>query len=395
MKNIVIRSGSLRMGGLERVLIEVLQNIDLEKFKVSLLIEDDSGKENIFIDDIPNGIDLYFIKPEEMILKTKYHRERKGNIYHKLMYNLYMEKERKFVVKRTKEILKEIEERYGDIETFIDYDWGARNYIEKLKVKKSVVWIHNSVKRMLGRESKIKRFGRKIAKYDQIIAICDEMKVELETEYPYLKGKVSRIYNPFNFNRINNLAISEDELNDNEKKLMEDSYILAVSRLNTNQKDYNTLLKGFKELKKEGREEKLYILGDGPSKTQIENWIVEYGLSEEVKLLGVKKNPYIWMKNSKLFVHSSKYEGFGLVLVEALSLGKCVISSNCPVGPVEILGEGKYGEIFEVGNYMELFNKMIDILENSGKRKSFEEKALEGAKRFDVKIVMREYESVF
>ncbi|MGL5050037.1 MAG: glycosyltransferase, partial [Fusobacteriaceae bacterium] len=107
MKNLVIRSGSLRMGGLERVLIEVLQNLDQMKYNISLIIEDNSGDENIFLDEVPKWIDVYFLKPEELIQKTYYHRKRKKNIYNKIMYNILMAKEHSFVTKRTVEVLKE------------------------------------------------------------------------------------------------------------------------------------------------------------------------------------------------------------------------------------------------------------------------------------------------
>ncbi|MGL5542676.1 MAG: glycosyltransferase, partial [Fusobacteriaceae bacterium] len=78
-KNIVFRSGSLRMGGLERVLIETLQNIDLDKFHVTLFIEDDSGKDNIFLKDVPEEIKVYFLKPEPLMRETENHRLKKSN----------------------------------------------------------------------------------------------------------------------------------------------------------------------------------------------------------------------------------------------------------------------------------------------------------------------------
>ncbi|MGL4403465.1 MAG: glycosyltransferase, partial [Fusobacteriaceae bacterium] len=159
-KNIVFRSGSLRMGGLERVLIETLQNIDLDKFHVTLFIEDDSGKDNIFLKDVPEEIKVYFLKPEPLMRKTENHRLKKSNLFHKLMYNYMMEKERRVVIKNTVKYLKEL----GEIDVLVDYDWGATKYIEKLPVKKSVVWIHNSIPKLLGeRKKKIERFGKRLA----------------------------------------------------------------------------------------------------------------------------------------------------------------------------------------------------------------------------------------
>ena len=65
------------MGGLERILIELLKNIDLKKFEVTLIIDDDCKEKNIFEKDIPKGIPYYFLKPKELIEKTEYFKERK------------------------------------------------------------------------------------------------------------------------------------------------------------------------------------------------------------------------------------------------------------------------------------------------------------------------------
>lgn len=394
MKNLVIRSGSLRMGGLERVLIEMLQNLDRNRYNISLIIEDDSGKENVFLDQVPKGIDIYFLKPESLIEKTHYHRERKKNLYHKFMYNLLMSKEHSFVVNKTKDVLKEIEKKYGEVDVFLDYDWGARRYVEKLKGKRKIVWIHNSVPKLLKKESKIIRFGKNLAKYDTVVAICDDMKVELENIYPYLKGKVERVYNPFNFKRILDLSHDTSQLDEQQKELIKDEYIIAVSRLDTVQKDYATLIKGYKLAVENGVKEKLYIVGDGPNRKEIENLIKESGLEKSIVLIGKTTNPYVWMKNSKLFVHSSKYEGFGLVIVEAAILGKAIISSDCKVGPKEILGDGKYGKIFPVGNYKKLSLELKELLTSENERNIFEKKAQLRALDFEATKVMKDYNAI-
>lgn len=393
-KNLVIRSGSLRMGGLERVLIEMLQNLDKNRYNISLIIEDDSGKENVFLDQVPKGIDIYFLKPEDLIAKTHYHRERKKNLYHKFMYNLLMSKEHSFVIRRTQEVLQEIEKRYGEIEVFLDYDWGARRYVEKLKAKRKIVWIHNSVPKLLKKESKIVRFGKNLAKYDTVVAICDDMKKELEDIYPYLKGHVERVYNPFNFKRILDLAEDKMGLTENEKTLLEDDYIIAVSRLDTVQKDYATLIKGYRLAQESGVKEKLYIVGDGPDRKEIEGLIKESRLEDKIILIGKTTNPYVWMKNSKLFVHSSNYEGLPTVLIEAMICGKVVISSNCPTGPYEILKGGQCGVLFPVGDYKALSSGLQNLLNNSLELEKYEKTIEERVLEFRSDIVIKEYEGV-
>lgn len=394
MKNIVIRSGSLRMGGLERVLIEVLQNLNLNKYRVSLIIEDDSGDENIFLGDIPKNIDVYFLKSKEMIEKTHYHRMKKKNIFNKIIYNYLMYKEHKFVVKKTLEVMKKIEEKCGKVETFIDYDWGARRYVEKIKVNKKIIWLHNSMPKMLKKESKIKRFGKNLEKYDVVVAICDEMKEELQKTYKNISNKIVRIYNPFNFKRILSLSENKEELTEKELELIKDKYIVAVSRLDTKQKDYNTLIKGFKMAKEEGIEEKLYIVGDGPDRKKIEKLIEQNGLESEILLIGRKKNPYVWMKNSEFFVHSSNYEGLPTVLIEAMICGKIVISSNCPTGPFEILKGGECGILFEMEKEKELSKALIKLLKNKTLINNYSKKVQERILEFKSEEVIKEYEKV-
>ena len=160
------------------------------------------------------------------------------------------------------------------------------------------------------------------------------------------------------------------------------------------QKDYATLIKGYKLALESGIKEKLYIVGDGPDKKEIENLIKESDVEDKVILIGKTTNPYVWMKNSKLFVHSSKYEGFGLVIVEAAILGKAIISSDCKVGPKEILGNGKYGKIFSVGDFEKLKVELIKLLNNKDERVRYEVLAKERAKDFEATKIMVEYDKI-
>ena len=389
-KNVIIRSGSLRMGGLERVLIEVLQNIDKKKYNLTLVIDDDCGEDNIFEKDIPKEISYYFLKSQKLIEKTNYYKLRRKNILYKLMYNIYMNIETYIKSKNIKKLI----EKLGKIDVFIDYDAGATKYIENIEADKKVVWIHNSIPNLKKSEGKIKRFGKRLEKYDRIVAICDEMKEELKDIYPNLKDKIIRIYNPFNFSRVLNLKDDMSELTEKDKELLNEDYCIAISRLDTVQKDYKTLLKAFKILKSKGINKKLYIVGDGPSKEEIENMIKEYDLIEEVKLLGRFKNPYVWLNNADFFIHSSKYEGFGLVLIEAAILDKLVISSNCPVGPTEILENGKSGILFNVGDSQELAEKIEKVLNDKNLRNRYILSMKERREDFKKENVLKEYEKL-
>ena len=110
-----------------------------------------------------------------------------------------------------------------------------------------------------------------------------------------------------------------------------------------------------------------------------------------IKIIDFKKNPYPLMKKSDLFILSSKYEGSPNVLLEAISLKKFVISSNCPTGPREILDNGKGGELFKVGDYLMLSKKIKFFIENKKKLEKKKNYAFKRLDRFDYFERLRDY----
>ncbi|MBI5431131.1 MAG: glycosyltransferase [Nitrosomonadales bacterium] len=140
--------------------------------------------------------------------------------------------------------------------------------------------------------------------------------------------------------------------------------ILAVGRL-TLQKDFETLLRALGKAAKQ-RPMRLMILGEGELRNTLESLVAELGLSQVVALPGFVDNPYAYMKRADMFVLSSRWEGFGNVLVEAMACGVPVISTDCPSGPAEILENGKWGRLVPVGDADALALAMLDTLEHPG-----------------------------
>ncbi len=389
MKNILWKSGSLQMGGSEKALIEILKNINLSKIKINLLIDNNYEEKNIFEKDIPKEINYYFLKPKKLINILDFCQKKKKNFFYKILYNIMLVMEKIVITHNMKRIIKKI----GKVDVLIDYDAGATKYIKKFKgINKKIVWIHSSILNSKKKKLKISRFGKRLSHYDNIVVICDEMFEETKKIYPFLEKKLVRIYNSFNFDEILSKSKNENILSKKEKKLIKEKYILAVSRLDMESKDYKTLLESFYNLNEPTY--KLYIIGDGPDKEKIENLIKQYNLGNKVYLLGKKQDPYTWMKKCQFFVHSSKYEGFGLVILEALILKKAVISSNCKVGPSEILSYGKYGELFNVGDCKALTQKMRLFIENKTLREKYENLSKEAIERFNTKKIMKEIEKL-
>jgi glycosyltransferase involved in cell wall biosynthesis len=137
--------------------------------------------------------------------------------------------------------------------------------------------------------------------------------------------------------------------------------LLAAGRF-TEAKDYPTLLRAFAKLTRR-REARLIVIGEGEERAALERLIQELGVADRVAMPGFVANPYAWMKRARLFVLSSRWEGFGNVLAEALACGTPVVATDCPSGPVDILDGGAYGQLVAVGDVEALARAIEEALD--------------------------------
>ena len=146
--------------------------------------------------------------------------------------------------------------------------------------------------------------------------------------------------------------------------------VLAVGRLDK-QKDFPTLVRAFRRVRN-SRSARLMILGEGPDRSRIESVVREQGLTADVALAGFEHNPYRVMSRSAVFAMSSAWEGFGVVLVEALALGLPIVSTDCTYGPAEILCDGKYGALVPVGDHEAMAQALLGALDGPARRDNSE-----------------------
>ena len=132
--------------------------------------------------------------------------------------------------------------------------------------------------------------------------------------------------------------------------------IVVIGRL-VRQKDQITILRALNLLKTKLNFFVL-IIGKGDRESDLKKFCISKNLSKNVKFLGYKKNIYPYLKWSDALILSSKYEGSPNVLIEAISMKKIVISSNCPTGPKEILKNGKAGYLFKTSDFKDLARKI-------------------------------------
>ncbi|CUU35553.1 Glycosyltransferase involved in cell wall bisynthesis [Armatimonadetes bacterium GXS] len=141
--------------------------------------------------------------------------------------------------------------------------------------------------------------------------------------------------------------------------------VLAVGRL-TRQKGFDILLDAFHRVA-QVRPARLLILGEGEDRPLLEAKIARLGLQSVVQMPGFVQNPYAFMRRASVFVLSSRWEGLPTVLIEALACGCPVVSTDCPSGPREILGNGRYGHLVPVGDVDALANAILEVLSGGGK----------------------------
>ena len=351
MMKILFKSGSTMMGGLEKVQIEYINFlVKQEKYQIKIVIENDNGRDNSLEKYINSNVT--YLKDYNYILEIKNLREnRKKSLWSRIKYNLAITKEKKYADNKFLQIYKEYK---PDI--VIDFDSSLTKIIDKLNSSKNLVWIHSSIKNWKKKKSKIDRFVDRISKYSKIICICKEMKEDLINLKNELKNKVDFLYNPIDFDRIKKL--SNKDFSEEDKKLLKDKFLLSIARLDCVPKDFETLFKAYEIAKKNGYDSKLYIIGDGPDKDKVEKLKEANLYKEDILLLGRKENPYNWLKKADKLILSSRYEGFAIVLLEGLCLGKNVIASDCKTGPNEILANNR-GLLFKVGDYSTLAKYII------------------------------------
>lgn len=141
--------------------------------------------------------------------------------------------------------------------------------------------------------------------------------------------------------------------------------ILAIGRLEE-QKNFSLLLDAF-QLVRGQRDVRLLILGEGSKRIQLETKVIQMGLTEFVQLPGFLPNPFAYLGRARVLAMSSLWEGFGLVLIEALGLGTPVVATDCPSGPHEALSGGAYGELVPMNDPHAFAAALLKVLDGQTK----------------------------
>lgn len=232
-----------------------------------------------------------------------------------------------------------------------------------------------------------------VRKADRIICCSKEIEAIVQEKYGYLQ--TATLYNPYDAEGITEL--SKEKVTDLPWKMEDEDrprILIGVGR-DDPIKGFWHLIKAFYLVQKEIPQMRLIIMGDG-SFEQAKSLVSELQLEQKVYFPGVRKNPYKYLAASEMFLLSSYTEGFPNVLVEAMILGRPLISTDCRTGPAEILEHGKYGilvpdmgdtedysgdTISEKETYFA--EKIIEVLKDSERQKELSELERKRAGEFD------------
>ena len=170
-------------------------------------------------------------------------------------------------------------------------------------------------------------------------------------------------------------------------------WMVGAGRLSA-QKDFETLLQAFAPLARVHPHWHVLILGSGEREETLRQLVDALALGGRVHLVGFQSNPYPWIGSADLFVLSSRYKGFGLVLTEAMSLGVPVIASDCPWGPGEIIRHGEDGLLFPVGDEAALSACMASLMTDGAGRRALARAGVARAADFSEQAMISGYARV-
>ena len=221
---------------------------------------------------------------------------------------------------------------------------------------------------------------------DNIIAVSEGVKRDLALNSGIPEHDIKTIYNPVITKQFNNYLDAPVEhiwFKDPNTPV-----ILGVGRL-LPEKDWPTLLKAFTQVRKYSSA-KLVIFGEGSQRKYLEQLTIDMNIREHIDLPGFTDNPYAYMAKADVFALSSKYEGLGNVIIEALACGCPVVSTDCPSGPAEILVNGEYGRLVPVGDYQTMALAILKTLEEQPESEKLQYRAW----HFSVEKAYRKYRRI-
>lgn len=389
-KKVLFLIHTLSAGGAEKILVNLANGIDKEKYDITVMTVIDTG---VFRKDLNDDIEYKSIFKNPFSSKKPKKQVKPGNPLNKK--NKLIKLLAKFYVMFWKVVpMKLVHKLFigNKYDTEIAFLEGICAKIisgSSNERSEKISWIH--VDMMNHNKSEAVFWNRDLEmqcydKFSKIICVSNNVKSSFIEKFPINEEKILVRYNPVDTNEILHKA-KEDVL---DVEISDKKIVCSVGRLVT-QKGYDRLLRVHNTLIKEGLDYELWIIGEGNKRKELEDYIENNNLRNSVKLIGFKENPYKYISKSDIFVCSSRAEGFSTVATEATILGKPIVTVNCS-GMKELLGESNELGIVTENNEDALCEGLKNMIEDESLIDKYK-KALENQEnRFNYKQAVREIE---
>lgn len=251
----------------------------------------------------------------------------------------------------------------------------AINFYFKGNVKKRLAW--NFMVRFFCRYS------------DRIVVASEGIKEECITGYKADRKKVVTINNSVDAQSVGRFP--EEAIDGGSSP---GHFVVSTAGRLSAEKNIPVLVNAFALLRRDLKA-KLWIVGDGPERPRLESLAAGLNITDDVVFWGFQENLYRFIKKSDIFVHTSLFEGFGNIILEAMACGVPVIATDCPFGPREIIKNGENGILVPVSDEGALAKALKTVLENKEAGKRFVENAYKRLSEFTPEGMVRSYEDVF
>lgn len=372
-KNIIFVMGSLGIGGAERSLISILSNIDYDKYSVDLMLFNPNGEFKKLLPKEVNILhpdedyilfDLNPIKSiKKFFLKLKWKYMFFNMLYLiKLTFNRFILNKEYIGWEIRRRMLNKIEGNYDLAIGFLEKKCTYYT-VDKIVANKKIGWVHTDYNSI---EYDYKLEKKYLGKLNKIIAVSNNCKKTLQVLFPMYKDKIDVIENIVSPELINKQAdqyISEDLFNKKENEIT----IVTVARL-APPKGLDIAIEACKKIKDKGFKIRWYVIGEGNERENLIEKINILKLKNTFLLLGNRVNPYPYIKLCDIYVQPSKWEGFGITVLEAKILNKPIVATNIPEFREQI-NNNVNGLLFD--DIDTLVKSIITIIENKNLANKF------------------------
>jgi len=371
-KKIIFMIINMNVGGTEKALLNMIEQIPKEKYEITILMLEKYGG---FLSSIPPEVNVEYIKNYQNlkdILNKPPHRTAlhliKGGKFIRAFYILIFHLISKVYKDRSiffKYILKNYPVIEKEYDVAIAYagpmDFISYFVVSKINSKKRIQWIHFDVTK-IGFD---KHFATKIYnKFDRFFVVSGEAKTKLISLVPTIEENTQVFYNIVSSKVIQRQAKEGNGFNDEFDGLR----ILTIGRL-TMEKGQDIAIRVMSRLINEGYKVKWYCVGEGNARERYEKLIDKYNLKDKFILLGSESNPYPYLEQSDIYVQPSRYEGYCITLIEARCLHKPIVTTDVN-GAREQIMDGKTGLIVNIEEN-DLYNAVKKLIINSDLRDMF------------------------